>query len=139
MRQSRHPENVQEQVQLPKARVFIPRGPPAESVPMPRVPERVLAAWQDEEPHENRSRLFYAQRLRLSTDPGQLLHAANRLIPKPLGTPTPDAEIKLNHTFGATKHVISPFLYIAKFLMLKQTHASLVKSFFFWAFTWHRN
>lgn len=64
MRQARHPEDVQEQVQLPAARVPLPRGPSAQGVSLPGMRQGVLAAGQDEESHEDRARLFYAQGLR---------------------------------------------------------------------------
>lgn len=61
MRQDGHSENVQEQVQLPAARVSVPRGSPAQGVPVPRVCQGVLASRQDEEPHEDRARVLHAE------------------------------------------------------------------------------
>lgn len=65
MRQDGHTEDVQEQVQLPAARVPVPRGPPAQGVPVPGVRQRVLATRQDEEPHEDRTRMLHAKGHRL--------------------------------------------------------------------------
>lgn len=61
VRQGRRPEDVQEQVQLPETRVPLPRGTPAESVPVSGVHERILETRQNEKPHENCTRLFHAQ------------------------------------------------------------------------------
>jgi len=61
MRQDGYTENVQEQVQLPAARVPLPRGSPAQGVPVPGVRQGVLAARQDEEPHEDRARVLHAK------------------------------------------------------------------------------
>lgn len=71
--EGRRPEDVQEQVQLPAARVPVPRGAPAQGFPVSRLPEGVLAARQDEEPHEDGARLLHAQGLRV---PRRVLHAA---------------------------------------------------------------
>lgn len=71
--ESRRPEDVQKQVQLPAARVPVPRGAPAQGLPVSRLSEGVLAARQDEEPHEDGARLLYAQGLRV---PCRVLHAA---------------------------------------------------------------
>lgn len=65
VRQDGHTEDVQEQVQLPEARVPVPRRPPAESVPVPGVRQGVLSTRQDEEPHEDRARVLHAQGHRL--------------------------------------------------------------------------
>lgn len=59
--QDRYFENVQEQVQLPAARVLVSRGSPAQSVPLPGVRQRVFTARQDEEPHENCARVLHAE------------------------------------------------------------------------------
>lgn len=66
MCEGRRAEDVQEQVQLPAARLPLPRGPPEEGFPLPRLPEGVLQAGQNEEPHENRARLLHAEGLRVS-------------------------------------------------------------------------
>lgn len=63
VREGRRAEDVQEQVQLPATRVLVPRGAPAEGLPVPRLPEGVLAAGQDEEPHEDGPRLLHAEGL----------------------------------------------------------------------------
>lgn len=64
VRETRHPEDVQKQIQLPTARVPLPRGPSEKGVPVPRVRQGVLQAGQDEESHEDGARLFHAQGLR---------------------------------------------------------------------------
>ena len=58
-------EDVQEQVQFSAARLPVPRRSPAEGLPLPRLPEGVLEAGQNEEPHEDRARLLHAEGLRL--------------------------------------------------------------------------
>lgn len=64
MCEERRPEDLQEQVQFPAARVPLPRGSSAQGVSLPGMRQGILASGQDEEPHENRARLFYAQGLR---------------------------------------------------------------------------
>jgi len=64
VRQTRHPEDLQEQVQLSATRVPLSRGPSAQGVPLPGMRQGILTARQDEEPHEDRARLLHAQRLR---------------------------------------------------------------------------
>lgn len=64
VREARHPEDVQEQVQLPTTRLPLPRGPPEEGVPVSGLRQRVLQAGQDEESHEDGARLLHAEGLR---------------------------------------------------------------------------
>lgn len=64
MCEARHPEDLQEQVQFPAARVPLPWGSSAQGVSLPGMRQGILASGQDEESHENRARLFYAEGLR---------------------------------------------------------------------------
>lgn len=79
VRQGGRAEDVQEQVQLPASRVPVPRGPPEEGVPVSRLPEGVLEAGQDEEPHEDGARLLHAEGRRVPAH-GILPAALNCLI-----------------------------------------------------------
>lgn len=67
MRQDGHTEDVQEQVQLPAARIPLPRGPPAQGIPLPGVRQGVLTSRQDEKPHEDRARVLHAKGHRFPT------------------------------------------------------------------------
>lgn len=81
VRQDRHTEDVQEQIQLPEARVPVPRGPSAQSVPVPGVRQRVLAAGQDEKSHEDRARVLHAK--------GHRFPASAVPIAAVIGSPSP--------------------------------------------------
>lgn len=64
VRKARHTEDVQKQVQLPETRFPVSRGTPEKSISLSGMRQGILEARQDEESHENRTRLFHAQGLR---------------------------------------------------------------------------
>lgn len=68
VRERQHPEDVQEQIFIPAARLPVPRGAATEGFPLPRVLQRVLQAGQDEESHEDHARLLRAQGLCVSDE-----------------------------------------------------------------------
>lgn len=74
MREGKHPEDIQKQILFPKARLPLPRRHTEKSIPMPRMPERILKAGQNEEPYENYARVLHAQRLHAD---GHVLPSAN--------------------------------------------------------------